>query len=238
MAEPSPAMGWMHMRNERSHFPDDRDLIGEGLACRRGERLVFAGLDCRLPAGGALVLTGSNGSGKSSLLRLLATLLAPEAGRLCWGGAPIGDDAAGYRALIHYVGHLDAMKPALTPREMLHFWSALRGAPAAPTDASLIRFGLSAIADWPGRLLSAGQRRRLALARLVATPAPIWLLDEPSAALDSDGEAVLAATIAEHRGIGGRVAIATHQPLALAAAVTIKLDDFAVSADEAIAAPW
>ena len=217
---------------------DRIELVGEGLACRRGERLVFAGLGCRLPAGGALVLTGSNGSGKSSLLRLLATLLAPAAGRLSWGGASISDDTARYRMLIHYVGHLDAVKPALTPRETLRFWAALRGALAAPIEEALDRFGLSAIADWPCRWLSAGQRRRLVLARLLAAPAPIWLLDEPTAALDSDGETVLTAAIAEHRGAGGRVAIATHQPLALAASITIRLDDFAVSADEALAAAW
>ena len=103
------------------------ELVAEGLACRRGERLVFTGLDSRLPASGALVLRGSNGSGKSSLLRLLATLLLPEAGDLLWDGAPVDRDAARYRGLVHYVGHLDATKPALTPREMLAFWAALRG---------------------------------------------------------------------------------------------------------------
>src|SRR6266849_5975589 len=108
-------------------FPNDAELVAEGLACRRGERLVFTGLDCRLPAGGALILSGSNGSGKSSLLRLLATLLAPEAGRVLWGGAPVMHDTARYRAQIHYVGHHDATKPALSPREMLRFWAALRG---------------------------------------------------------------------------------------------------------------
>src|ERR1051326_3703749 len=104
------------------------ELVGEGLACRRGERLVFTGLDCRLAAGGALVLTGSNGSGKSSLLRLLATLLAPAGGRLLWQGEPVTADPPRYRAAILYAGHLDAIKPALTVAETLHFWAALRGA--------------------------------------------------------------------------------------------------------------
>jgi heme exporter protein A len=210
-------------------------LIAEQLACRRGERLVFAGLDCRLPAGGALVLSGSNGSGKSSLLRLFATLLAPTSGRLLWGGASIMHDGPRYRALIHYVGHLDATKPALSPREMLRFWAALRGNAAPALEPALAAFALGTIADRPCRWLSAGQRRRLALARLVATPAPIWLLDEPNAALDDDGEARLASLIAEHRATGGRVAIATHQAIALGDAAVIRLDDFAVSDDAALA---
>jgi heme exporter protein A len=214
------------------------ELVAEGLACRRGERLVFAGLDCRLPGGGALVLSGSNGSGKSSLLRLFATLLAPASGRLSWDGVAVGRDMARYRALIHYVGHLDATKPALTAREMLGFWAVLRGTAEPAIDAALAAFGLGAIADRPCRWLSAGQRRRLALARLVASPAPIWLLDEPNAALDSDGAARLATLIAEHRAAGGRVAIATHQPVALSDAAVIVLDDFAASADAALASWW
>ena len=219
-------------------FPAEGDLVAESLACRRGERLVFAGLDCRLPAGGGLVLTGTNGSGKSSLLRLFATLLTPASGRLRWGGVSVAHDLARYRAAIHYVGHLDATKPALTPREMLAFWAALRGVAAPAIDTALAELGLAAVADWPCRWLSAGQRRRLALARLVAAPAPIWLLDEPTAALDSDGEARLVAAIAGHRAAGGSVAVATHQPIALTDAATVVLDDFAALADDALAALW
>ena len=218
-----------------SGFATEGALVAERLACRRGERLVFAGLDCRLPAGGALVLSGSNGSGKSSLLRLFATLLAPASGRLLWGGSPVLRDAPRYRALIHYVGHLDATKSALSPREMLRFWAGLRGEAAPAIEPALAAFALGAIADRPCRWLSAGQRRRLALARLVAAPAPIWLLDEPNAALDRDGEARLATLIAEHRAAGGRVAIAAHQAIAVDDAAVIVLDDFAVSADAALA---
>jgi heme exporter protein A len=216
-------------------FPAAADLAGEDLACRRGERLVFRGLDCRLPAGGALILSGPNGSGKSSLLRILATLLAPAAGRLRWGGAAVADDPTGYRALIHYVGHLDGVKPALNPREMLLFWAALRGAARPAIDAALAAFALDRIADWPCRWLSAGQRRRLALARLIAAPAPVWLLDEPTAGLDSDGEARLAAAITAHRSAGGRVALATHQPIAIEGAASLALDAFAVMPGEALA---
>ncbi|MGD9617699.1 MAG: heme ABC exporter ATP-binding protein CcmA [Alphaproteobacteria bacterium] len=220
----------------------DGDLVGETLACRRGGRLVFAGLDFSLPAGSALVLTGSNGSGKSSLLRLLAMLLTPAAGRLLWEGRPVAADPARYRAALGYAGHLDAIKPALTARETLRFWAALRGA-ANPTanpaiETALDRFGLGMVADWPCRFLSAGQRRRLALARLVAAPASVWLLDEPTAALDSDGETRLIEAIAGHRAEGGRVAVATHLPLALPAALTIRLDDHATAPDDALAALW
>ena len=103
------------------------DLIADELACRRGERLVFAAVSFRLPPGGALVLTGSNGSGKSSLLRLCAGLLAAASGRLAWGDMPVAADLAAHRARLHYVGHQDAVKPAMTAREMLAFWAALRG---------------------------------------------------------------------------------------------------------------
>jgi heme exporter protein A len=212
--------------------------MGEGLACRRGGRLVFAGLDCRLDAGGALVLTGANGSGKSSLLRLLATLLAPASGRLSWGGAAVAAEAAAYRAAVHYVGHLDATKPTLTARETLGFWAALRGTAVPETDAALAAFGLEGMADWPCRWLSAGQRRRLALARLIAAPAPIWLLDEPTAALDADGEVRLVAAIARHRAAGGRVALATHQTIAVPDAGHIALEDFAAPPGDAVAAFW
>jgi heme exporter protein A len=206
------------------------DLVAENLACRRGERLIFAGLGCVLPPGGALVLTGANGSGKSSLLRLLATLLAPAAGRLLWGGVPVAAEIAQYRARLHYLGHLDAIKPAFTVRETLRFWAGLRGVDTPALDAALAAFALDALADWPCRWLSAGQRRRLA---------PLWLLDEPTAALDANGEARLIAAIAAHRDAGGRVVAATHQPLGLAGAVVLALEDFAPatleSADDPLA---
>jgi len=221
-----------------TQFSQTGDLVGENLACRRGERLVFSGLDFRLGAGGALVLTGANGSGKSSLLRLVATLLAPAAGRLVWNGAPVERDPATYRGALHYLGHLDATKPALSAREMLGFWAAMRDVASPGLDEALDTFGLGARADWPCRWLSAGQRRRLALSRLIAAPAPVWLLDEPSAALDRDGEARLEAAITAHRAAGGRVAVATHQPLAIPDAMVIALDDFAAASGDPLAAWW
>jgi heme exporter protein A len=220
-----------------SRDPDGGDLVVDNLACRRGQRLVFKGLSCSLPPGGAVVLTGANGSGKSSLLRLLATLLAPSAGRVLWDGVPITADPARYRARLHYAGHLDAIKPALGVRETLASWVGMRGVAATQVDAALATFALEPLADWPCRWLSAGQRRRLALARLIAAPAPLWLLDEPTASLDADGERRLIAAIAAHRTGGGRVVIATHQPLALPEARELMLEDFAPAADDPAADP-
>jgi heme exporter protein A len=207
------------------------ELIAEDLACRRGARLVFAGVSFCLPAGGALVLTGANGSGKSSLLRLLAGLLAPTAGRLLWGGAPVAADIAGHQSRLHYIGHQDAVKPIMTPREILRFWATLRGidarAAAPALHDALAAFGLEAVADWPCRWLSAGQRRRLALARLLVVPATLWLLDEPTSALDDDSQAQLEWAIATHRAAGRHVLLATHAAIALDDAAILGLDAFA-----------
>ena len=202
-----------------------RGFAGRGLACRRGERLVFAGLAFTLPPGGALALTGPNGSGKSSLLRLMAGLTPPEAGVLGWDGTSVREDPAAHRARLHFIGHHDAVKPVLTVAETLAFWAGMRGGQAVAP--ALERFGLAALADWPCRLLSAGQRRRLALARLVASPAPLWLLDEPLTGLDSDAVADLAAAIAAHRAAGGLVVYSTHAPLPLEAVAILSLTDFA-----------
>jgi heme exporter protein A len=215
------------------------DLVAEGLACRRGERLVFAGLSFRLPAGGALLLTGANGSGKTSLLRVLATLILPAGGRLLWGTAPVEADSAAYRAQLDFVGHQDCVKPGLTPRETLAFWAALRGTDlsrAPPLlEAALAAFALDGVADWPCRWLSAGQRRRVALARLIAAPASIWLLDEPTSALDRENQSRLERAIAEHRAFGGRVVVASHTPIEIGAATAITLETFAPLPDHAAA---
>jgi len=203
-------------------------FAGRGLACRRGERLVFAGLAFSLAPGGALALTGPNGSGKSSLLRVMAGLTPPEAGVLGWDGASVRQDPAAHRARLHFIGHHDAVKPVLSVAETLAFWAGMRGGRAVAP--ALERFGLAALADWPCRLLSAGQRRRLALARLVASPAPLWLLDEPLTGLDSDAITDLAEAIAAHRAAGGLVAYSTHAPLPLDGVATLSLIDFATRA--------
>ncbi len=213
------------MPEPRPSDPPATGLSGRGLACRRGERPVFAGLDFLLPPGGALILRGANGSGKSSLLRLMAGLTPPAAGMLLWDGAPVTDDPARHRARLHFIGHADALKPVLTVEETLTFWSGMRGG-GAPR-AALVRFRLGPLAATPCRFLSAGQRRRLALARLVASPAPLWLLDEPLTGLDEEAVEDLGAAIAAHRAAGGCVALSTHAPLALAGAATLALGDYA-----------
>jgi heme exporter protein A len=200
---------------------------GRGLACRRGERLVFERLDFELAPGGALVLTGPNGSGKSSLLRVMAGLTPPLAGALSWDGTAVAEDPAAHRARVHLVGHQDALKPVLTVAETLAFSAALRGTSADRVPLALQRFHLAELTELPCRVLSAGQRRRLALARLLASPAPLWLLDEPTTGLDDASMLDLMAAIAEHRGGGGLVAIATHLSLPLPAASTLPLQEFA-----------
>ena len=178
-----------------------------------------------LPAGGALLLTGPNGSGKSSLLRLLAGLARPEAGVISWQGANIGEDPGAHRGRLHFIGHQDALKGMLTVGETLHFWAGMRGGGATRT--ALSHFRLAQLADWPCRLLSAGQRRRLALARLIASPALLWLLDEPTSGLDADAIADLAAALAKHCAEGGCVVLSTHTPVPLERAEFLRLQDFA-----------
>lgn len=197
-------------------------FTGRALSCARGDRTVFAGLDFSLDAGEALVLTGANGSGKTSLLRLMAGLAAPAAGRIAWDGADVGEDPARHAARLHYVGHADALKPALTAAENLRFWTALRGGGAV--EAALARFGLAGLADAPARFLSAGQRRRLALARIAAAPAALWLLDEPTVSLDPPGVEAVMAAVAAHRASGGRCAVASNAALDLPGARALDLD--------------
>lgn len=197
---------------------------GISLQCRRGGRVVFEGLDFALEAGGLLLLTGRNGAGKSSLLRLMAGLLAPAAGSLAWDGRPVAEDAEAHRARLRYVGHLDALKPALTAAENLSFWADLWGGgdPLAALDA----FGLKGLADQPARFLSAGQKRRANLARLALAPADLWLLDEPATALDAETTERLRALIARHRDGGGMAVISTHGDLGLPAARSLELGAF------------
>ncbi len=199
---------------------------GSGLACRRSQRVVFAGLDFQLPPGAALLLTGPNGSGKSSLLRLMAGLIRPFAGRLRWGARPVSDDPTQHRARISYLGHQDALKPVLTVVENLRFWAGGDGGPAR-MESALSAMALDRLADTPARFLSAGQRRRTALARVIASGAPLWLLDEPTVGLDAPSVESLEAALARHLASGGMVAAATHAPIALPGAAALDLADFA-----------
>ena len=204
------------------------------MACIRGERPVFSGVSFRLERGGALALVGPNGSGKSSLLRILAGLLKRAGGTLSWDGVPVDDDWAAHRGRLHYVGHLDAVKPALTVAENLDGWAHFRGAVRAAPGA-LETLGIEDLADVPGRFLSAGQKRRLALARVVATPAPLWLLDEPTVTLDADATARVDAMIAAHLADGGMAIVATHGELALDGARSLDLGSYAIAAEMLLA---
>ena len=183
-----------------------------GLGCVRGFRSVFNDLNLQLSSGNALALTGPNGAGKSSLLRLLAGLLRPSAGRIVLENAderPIAERA-------HYLGHLDAFKPALTVGENIEFWIHYLGGSqgAAPALAAV---GLDSLEGLPAAYLSAGQRRRLSLARLLAIQRPLWLLDEPASALDSAGQEMLAGLMRAHLAGGGMIVAATHGPLGIEA---------------------
>ena len=204
------------------------------MACIRGECPVFSGVSFRLERGGALALVGPNGSGKSSLLRILAGLLTRADGALTWDGAPLDDDWALHRGRLHYLGHLDAVKPTLTVAENLDGWARFRGAARAAPGA-LAALGIEALADVPGRYLSAGQKRRLALARVLATPAPLWLLDEPTVTLDADAAARVDAMIAAHRTGGGMAIVATHGEIALDGAQRLDLGSHAITADALLA---
>lgn len=205
---------------ETAHFS------GENLACRRGGRLVFTGLRFAVAPGEALVLRGPNGSGKTTLLRLMAGLTPPSGGHLMWAGE-IVDDHETLAAHLRFIGHLDAIKPAFTVRENLAFWSAYWGAGDSPQiDAALDAFGLAPLSAFPARLLSAGQRHRLALARLLAAPAPLWLLDEPANALDDRSTAALTRAIADHRQKGGMVVLASHGADLAQDAGTLMVDAF------------
>ena len=195
-------------------------LAVHDLACERGGRRLFAGLDFAVAPGGALVLRGPNGSGKTSLLRILAGFLEPSDGWLTWDGRAVAEDAQAYHSRIAYVGHLDAVKRALSVAENLAFWASLRGGdPAGALDS----LGIGHLAEVPARYLSAGQRRRLALARLVAAPAALWLLDEPTVTLDEASVGLVETLIARHRADGGGVVVATHAALAIPGAATLDL---------------
>lgn len=200
---------------------------GTDISCIRGGRLVFDGLGFAVSSGGALLLTGPNGSGKSTLLRLMAGLIQPTMGDLAWDGVSVGRDPEDHRARLHYLAHAEAVKPPLTVAEDLAFWQALSGSDK-PVPAAIDAMGLATQSALPGRYLSAGQRRRLALARLLVSDAELWLLDEPSVGLDTASLTKLRTAIADHRAGGGIVIAATHVDLGLDGAETLSIDQFAV----------
>ncbi|BBK33927.1 heme exporter protein A [Stella humosa] len=198
-------------------------FAGIGLSCVRGERLVFRDLDFRVEAGTALTLLGPNGAGKSSLLRLMAGLVAPVAGQMRWDDAAVADDPEAHRARLRWLGHGDGIKAGLTAAENAAFWGALAGPGGLDVAAALDRLGLDGVADTPARYLSQGQRRRLALTRLLLGRAPLWLLDEPTVGLDAASVAIVEAMLDRHCRDGGLAVLATHVPIATPGARTLRL---------------
>jgi heme exporter protein B len=200
-------------------------LTGTNLTCVRSGITIFRDIDFTVGTGEALLVTGPNGAGKTTLLRLIAGLIRPAHGSLTLAG---GDPDALPGEEAHYLAHQDALKPSLTVAENLAFWAGFLGG-HEKLDAPLAAVGLDALADMPAAYLSAGQRRRLSLARLITVHRPLWLLDEPAAALDSAGQTLLARLMREHLARGGMIVAATHGPLGLDDAKELRLGDTASS---------
>ena len=195
-------------------------LVGSNLRCVRGGREVFRGLNLDLGAGEALAIAGPNGAGKSSLLRVIAGLVRLAEGTIALEG---GASELTLAEQSHYVGHLDPVKPSLTVAENLHFWAAFLDGSGLPAPDALAAVGLAELAALPGAYLSAGQRRRLSLARLLTVRRPIWLLDEPASALDTAGQDRLTELMQDHLAAGGVILAATHGPLGLEGAGELRL---------------
>jgi heme exporter protein A len=201
-------------------------LCAIDLACHRGGRDVFAGLSFAVASGQALTITGRNGAGKSSLLRTIVGLVRIAGGKLVLEG---GDPELTIAEQAHYLGHQDALKPSLSVAENLRFWGAFLGAKTVDTRSCLDAVGLDDLADLPAAYLSAGQRRRLSIARLISVKRPIWLLDEPTSTLDSAAQQRLAKVMGTHLDEGGLILAATHGPIGLANAQELRLDDIVPS---------
>lgn len=197
-------------------FQRQPEIRAEALTLVRGGRLLIEGLSFRAGPGELVDIRGPNGAGKTSLLRALAGFLRPRAGRV--EVAPSEEPALD----LHYVGHQNGLKPSISARAHARYWAELFGGGDGEA-AALRQVGLERAADLPARALSQGQQRRLALTRLITAPRPIWLLDEPAAALDAAGKALLLSLIADHRARGGVVLAALHEPLGAAPSQTLTI---------------
>ena len=209
-------------RNHRQYCPM---LSAHGLTCVRGDRPLFTGVDLAVGAGEWLHVRGANGSGKTSLLRLLAGLSPPEAGEVRWQGEPIARDAQDYRRALLFLGHHAAVKDELTAAENLRLAAQLDDFEVSPAEVqhALHRFGLKGREDLPVRFLSAGQKRRVLLARLMTRKAKLWVLDEPFTALDTRAVEMLGALAGEHLAQGGMAVITSHQSVPLGGGKVLEL---------------
>jgi heme exporter protein A len=210
-------------------------LIAENLSARRGEDLLFREISFSLGSGESMILTGRNGSGKSTLLRVVAGFLRPDTGTMRWNAPRADGETIRPAEACHYLGHRNAMKAELSVFENLSFWKSFFGTfEGAPPDIAAgmsvedaaDAVGLSGIAHLPFGYLSAGQQRRMAFAKLLVSWRPVWILDEPTAALDVSAEAVFTGLIKQHLSNGGILLAATHQPLGLENARELKMAGF------------
>ncbi|MDX8467844.1 heme ABC exporter ATP-binding protein CcmA [Mesorhizobium sp. VK23B] len=198
-------------------------LIAENLGGERGGETVFSDIGFALEKGEALIVTGPNGAGKSTLLRVIAGLLPAADGRVKVEGG--GEDFPSVASASHYLGHLNAMKTALSVEENLGFWRAFQGEPALDVEEALETVGLGGLGHLPFGYLSTGQRRRASIAKLLVSRRPIWLLDEPTAGLDKASEERFAGLMRGHLQDGGIVVAATHLPLGLEGAKALRMGD-------------
>lgn len=199
-------------------------LSVQGLDCIRGGRTVFAGVSFSVAGGAALCVTGRNGAGKSSLLRQIAGLVRVAGGSIALEG---GNPELSIAEQAHYLGHLDVLKPSLSVRENMTFWARYLGGSRDGVDSALAALDLEGLADLPSAYLSAGQRRRLSIARLLAVQRPLWLLDEPASALDAPAQARAAELMRTHLSGGGIIVVAVHGPIGLDAVQELRLGDAA-----------
>ena len=212
------------------------------LACVRGERPIFVDLDFKLSDGDLLQVTGRNGAGKSSLLRVLTGLLPYSLGNLTWNGQTVEDCLPEYRENFHYIGHRNPIKDRLTVFENLLIWAKIHNQDARPTHIgnttnALEVFQLISLKDIPARMLSSGQRRRLTLAKLLLQDRPLWILDEPTVGLDHASVSQLEIMIEEHRRKGGIAVVTTHSRMTLLQAIKLNMDEHN-PADRDLSAFW